>query len=87
VTTGANDTPLGTPFDHVYVEAPPPVKVAVCPEQSEGVLAVAVTLGLGWIDTEIAAVFEPHALAPVTIKLVEEGIVNGTPLVIPPVQV
>jgi hypothetical protein len=60
--------------------------VADWPEQSDAALVAMFTVGVGWIETETAAVEEPQALVPVTTKVVEVEMVNGVPLLIPPVQ-
>src|ERR1043165_693248 len=45
VALGINATPSVTPFDHVYVLAPPPVSVMLAPLQTVLAVVFAVTLG------------------------------------------
>ena len=45
VVTGTKETPSVTPPVHTYVEAPPPLNIALLPAQTVDGVAVAVTVG------------------------------------------
>jgi hypothetical protein len=65
VVVGIILTPFVTPPLHVYVFAPPPVKVSVFPAQTVVALAFAVTVGSGF-DEIINVVVE---VQPVTLEV------------------
>jgi hypothetical protein len=87
VEVGKKAVLLGTLGVHVYVKAPPPFKITELPEQMIVLLALAVTGGIGWMETEMTAVELPQALKPVTTYVAETVGEKATPLVMPPVHV
>ena len=68
VDAGVNGTAFVTPPVHVYVDAPPPVKVTDCPAQMVLEVTLAVTVGNVFTVTVVVAVFvQPFAAVPVTV--------------------
>src|ERR1700749_4674989 len=55
VAVGLNAVLSGTPLVHVYVSAPPPIRVVASPAQITVLLALAVTFGKGLTVTLTAA--------------------------------
>ncbi len=61
------DAPVNGPGVHVYVENPPPVKVALEPAHNVLLDATAVNVGLETITGRVLILVHPKALIPITV--------------------
>ena len=87
VDVGVNATPSDTPDVQVYDVAPAPVSVTPVLKQMSVAVALAVTLGDVFTETDTTAVLEQLFVVPETVYVLDDIGENDNPSVTPDVQV